>query len=61
VAKVGKPYTYQHQNMIIFFMWMQFKKVYQFKAQWRWLKQHPESLSVLDWESKPDRSTLSRR
>jgi hypothetical protein len=40
---------------------MQFKKIYKFKAQWRWLKQHPDSLSVLDWESIPHRSTLSRR
>ena len=61
VAKLGKPYTYQSQHMIVFFMWMQFKKIYQFKTQWRWLKQHPESLSVLSWETIPDRSTLSRR
>jgi hypothetical protein len=47
--------------MIVFFMWMQFKQLYKFKAQWRWLNQHPENLSVLDWESLPDRSTLSRR
>jgi hypothetical protein len=61
VKKLGKPYTYQNQNMIVFFMWMQFKKIYKFKAQWRWLKQHPDSLSVLDWESIPHRSTISRR
>jgi hypothetical protein len=61
VAKLGKPYSYENQNMIVFFMWMQFKKIYKFKAQWRWLKQHPDSLSVLDWESIPHRSTLSRR
>ncbi len=61
VVKLGKPYTYQNQNMIVFFMWMQFKKIYKFKTQWRWLKQHPDSLSVLDWESIPDRSTISRR
>lgn len=61
MAKMGKPYTYKHQNMIVFFMWMQFKQLYKFKAQWRWLKQHPESLSVLDWETIPHRSTLSRR
>ena len=61
VAKLGKPYTYQNQSMIVFFMWMQFKKIYKFKTQWRWLKQHPDSLSVLGWESIPDRSTISRR
>jgi hypothetical protein len=61
VVKLGKPYTYQNQNMIVFLMWMQFKKLYEFKAQWRWLKQHPESLAVLGWETIPHRSTISRR
>jgi|GEM_PF-3360778 len=27
VAKLVKPYTYQTQSMIVFFMWMQFKKI----------------------------------
>lgn len=61
VSKLGKPYVYQNQSMIVFFMWMQFKKKYKFKAQWRWLKQHPESLSVLAWKTVPHRSTISRR
>lgn len=61
VGKIGKPYTYLDQKMIMFFMWMQFKKVYPFKTQWRWLKQHPEALRLLGWQSVPDRSTLSRR
>ena len=61
VAKLGKPYVYQNQSMIVFFMWMQFKRVYKFKTQWRWLKQHPESLSVLAWKAVPHRSTISRR
>lgn len=61
VAQLGKPYVYQNESMIVFFMWMQFKKVYKFKTQWRWLKQHPESLSVLDWKAVPHRSTISRR
>ena len=61
VAKWEKPYTYQNQSPLVFFVWMQFKKIYKFKAQWRWLTQHPEHLSVLRWESVPDRSTLSRR
>src|SRR5829696_6132330 len=61
VAQLGKPYTYQNQSMIVFLIWMQFKKIYQFKTQWRWLKQHPEGLSVLGWETIPDRSTISRR
>lgn len=61
VAKMGKPYTYQNQSMIVFFMWMQFKKIHQFKTQWHWLTQHPESLSVLGWETVPHRTTISRR
>jgi len=61
VAQLGRPYTYQHQSLIVFFMWMQFKRIYKFKTQWRWLHQHPESLSVLNWETIPDRSTISRR
>jgi len=59
--KIGHPYLYQQQEMIVFFMWMQFKKIYEFKAQWRWLKQHAEAIGVLNWESVPHRTTLSRR
>lgn len=42
-------------------MWMQLKQTYKFKTQWRWLKQHPETVLTLGWESVPHRSTLSRR
>jgi hypothetical protein len=59
--KSGRPYEYEQAEMIVFFVWMQFKKLYEFKAQWRWLKQHPEALTVLGWESVPHRTTLSRR
>lgn len=61
VKKIGAPYVYQQQSMIVFFMWMQFKKIYQFKTQWRWLTKHREALSVLKWEAIPHRTTLSRR
>lgn len=47
--------------MIVFFMWMQFKRIYGFKTQWRWLKQHPEALDVLGWDRVPHRTSLSRR
>jgi len=59
-AKLG-PYVYKQQEMIVFFMWMQFKKINEFKAQWRWLKQHEEALAVLGWSNVPHRTTLSRR
>ncbi|MGJ3238034.1 MAG: hypothetical protein ACFE0Q_04950 [Anaerolineae bacterium] len=42
-------------------MWMQFKKIYQFKAQWRWLSQYPAELRILNWTEVPHRTTLSRR
>lgn len=61
VSKMGAPFVYQQQSMIAFFMWMQFKRISQFKTQWRWLKAHPEAMLVLGWSRVPDRSTLSRR
>ena len=61
VSKQGKPFNYSNQSMVVFFMWMQFKRIYEFKAQWHWLTQHSENLSVLGWETIPDRTTLSRR
>jgi hypothetical protein len=60
-AELGRPYLYNQQGMIVFFMWMQFKHIYEFKAQWRWLTQHPEALAVLDWTKVPHRTTLLRR
>lgn len=59
--KMGHPYVYQQQNMIVFFMWMQFRRIFKFKTQGHWLKAHPEALPILSWESVPHRTTLSRR
>lgn len=61
VSKIGRPFVYQQQSMIVFFMMMQFKRISQFKSQWRWLKTHPEGVMMLEWTQIPDRSTLSRR
>ncbi|NJR12394.1 hypothetical protein HC776_00415 [bacterium] len=61
VKEIGRPFVYQHKSLIVFFLWMQFKRIYQFKTQWRWLGQHPEALGVLNWEQIPHRTTLSRR
>lgn len=61
VKGVGHPVVYQHKSMIVFFMWMQFKRIYGFKTQWKWLKQHPEALAVLGWAQVPHRTSLSRR
>ena len=32
-AKAGHPYLYQNQEMIVFFMGMQCKRIYKFKSQ----------------------------
>lgn len=61
VTQVGHPYVYQEQSMIVFFMWMQFKKIDGFKTQWGWLKHHRSELGVLKWDTVPHRTTLSRR
>jgi len=60
-VKLGAPKVYSDESLIVFFIWMQFKMIYQFKSQWNWLKQHEEDLAVMGWETIPDRSTLSRR
>jgi hypothetical protein len=57
----GHPLVYPHKSMIVFFMWMQFKRIYSFKTQWKWLQQPPEALAVLGWEKVPHRTSLSRR
>jgi hypothetical protein len=59
--KLGHPYDYENQSLLVFFLWMQCKQIYAFKSQWNWLKKHPEALAVLKWQGIPDRSTLSRR
>jgi hypothetical protein len=53
--------TYKYREMIIFFMLMQFRRTYEFKAQNRWLKAHPETQALLNFETVPDRTTLSRQ
>ncbi len=58
---MGHPLVYQHKSMIVFFMWMQFKRIYNFKTQWKGLKQHPEALGVLEWKRVPHRTSLARR
>ena len=61
VQKRGHPFVYEPPTMIVFFMWMQFKRIREFKSQWHWLQAHPEAGQQLDWEGIPDRTTLSRR
>ncbi len=60
-AKRGRPFTDPEEMFIVFFMLMQFRHIYEFKGQWRWLKKHPEMLTMLGWAKVPDRTTISRR
>src|SRR5262245_3437615 len=60
-AKLGKPYSYSEKLMIVFFVVMQFRRIFKFKAQRRWLGEHPELREALGFSSLPDRTTLSRR
>jgi hypothetical protein len=38
----GHPFVYLHQTLIVFFIIMQQRHIFRFKAQRRWLDQHPE-------------------
>lgn len=60
-AKPGRPYTFSEKAMIVLFSLCQFRRIFRFKTQRRWLKGHPEMLALLQWERVPDRTTLSRR
>ena len=49
-VKQTKSLTYSTHSFIIFFMLMQFRSIYAFKAQRRWLTHHPEMLQMLGWQ-----------
>ena len=57
----SKLYTYSNRMMVIFFLLMQHRRIFHFKAQRRWLEQHPELVNRLGWSSIPHRITLARR
>lgn len=60
-VKQTKSLTYSTHSFIIFFMLMQFRSIYAFKAQRRWLTHHPEMLQMLGWQQPPHRTTIARR
>ncbi len=60
-AHRGHPFVYLHKALIVFFIVMQQRHIFRFKAQHRWLKQHPEQHSPLGLDAGPHRTTLSRR
>ena len=57
----GHPFLYHHKVLIVFFVVMHQRRLMRFKAQHRWLNQHPEMRSALQFDAVPHRSTLSRR
>ena len=57
----GHPFVYEHKALIVFFLVMQQRRTFRFKAQRRWLVQHPEMRKVFGLDDVPDRTTLSRR
>jgi hypothetical protein len=59
-AKVGKPYTFSQKCFIVLFVILQFRHIFEFKAQKRWLEEHPDMFSLLKWPRVPHRTTFSR-
>jgi hypothetical protein len=57
----GHPFVYVHKLLIIFFTIMHFRRIFHFKAQYRWLKTHHQEAQELGFATVPDRTTLSRR
>jgi hypothetical protein len=60
-AYESQLFTYSNQRMIVLFTLLQFRRIFRFKAQRRWLAEHPERLALLGWAQVPHRTTLSRR
>lgn len=59
--KPGRPFTFAEKAMIVLFTMFQFRRIFRFKAQQRWLMAHPEMLAMLGFEHVPHRTTFSRR
>jgi hypothetical protein len=57
----GRPFVYQHKALIVFFVVMQQRRIFRFKAQYRWLQQHPDLRQHVGLQEVPNRTTLSRR
>jgi hypothetical protein len=59
--KPGRPFTYTEKTVIVFFVMMQSRRIFKFKAQRRWLEMHRKTSFWLSWVTLPHRTTLSRR
>lgn len=60
-SKRGRSFAFAEKAMIVLFVIFQFRRLYRFKAQRRWLLAHPEMLPLMGFERVPHRTTLSRR
>jgi len=60
-AKPGSPFTFSQKCFIVLFVILQFRRIFKFKAQKRWLEEHPKMLTLLQWPRVPHRTTFSRR
>jgi hypothetical protein len=57
----GHPFDYEDKVLIVFFTIMMIRRITAFKAQHRWLENHPEEAVRLNFEQVPHRTTLCRR
>jgi hypothetical protein len=57
----GRPFVYQQKALLVFFVVMQQRRTFRFKAQHRWLQHHPELRQHIGLHEVPNRTTLSRR
>jgi len=59
--KKGSYVKADEKSLLVFFMTMQFRRIYQFKTQHRWLVDHPQQQSQMKLQQVPGRTTLSGR
>ena len=57
----GRPFVYQQKALLVFFVVMQQRRTFRFKAQHRWLQHHPDLRQHIGLHAVPNRTTLSRR
>lgn len=57
----GRPFVSQHKALLVFFVVMQQRRTFRFKAQHRWLQHHPDLRQHMGLHEVPNRTTLSRR
>jgi len=57
----GRPFVYQPKALLVFFVVMQQRRLFRFKAQHRWLQQHPDLRQHIGLPEVPNRTPLSRR